>query len=52
MIERGQKEGAKKMLQKIRGIDNVDEEFQDLIDASEEGVRRACRMSTQCLKNS
>jgi MFS family permease len=35
MIERGQKEGAKKMLQKICGIDNVDEEFQDLIDASE-----------------
>ncbi|KAI5381215.1 hypothetical protein KIW84_UN0918 [Lathyrus oleraceus] len=34
MIERGQKEGAKKMLQNIRGIDNVDEEFQDLIDAS------------------
>ncbi|KAI5411612.1 hypothetical protein KIW84_056617 [Lathyrus oleraceus] len=33
MIERGQKEGAKKMLQKICGIDNVDEEFQDLIDA-------------------
>jgi MFS family permease len=36
MIERGQKEEAKKMLQKIRGIDNVDEEFQDLVDASEE----------------
>ncbi|XP_058779968.1 sugar transport protein 10-like isoform X1 [Vicia villosa] len=39
MIERGQKEGAKKMLQKIRGIDNVDEEFQDLIDASEEAKK-------------
>ncbi|MCI07119.1 sugar transport protein 10-like, partial [Trifolium medium] len=35
----GQKEGAKKMLQKIRGIDNVDEEFQDLIDASEEAKK-------------
>ncbi|KAI5411620.1 hypothetical protein KIW84_056625 [Lathyrus oleraceus] len=31
MIERGQKEGAKKMLQKIHGINNVDEEFQELI---------------------
>lgn len=39
MIERGQKEGAKKMLQKIRGIDNVDEEFQDLIDACEEAKK-------------
>lgn len=39
MIERGQKEGAKKMLQKIRGIDNVDEEFQDLINASEEAKK-------------
>ncbi|GAU51723.1 hypothetical protein TSUD_415280 [Trifolium subterraneum] len=39
MIERGQKEGAKKMLQKIRGIDNVDEEFQDLVDAREEAKK-------------
>lgn len=35
LIERGQVEAAKKVLQKIRGIDNVDEEFQELIDASE-----------------
>ncbi|XP_073225654.1 sugar transport protein 10-like [Cicer arietinum] len=39
MIESGQKEGAKKMLQKICGIDNVDEEFQHLIDASEEAKK-------------
>ncbi|CAJ2655636.1 unnamed protein product [Trifolium pratense] len=39
MIERGQKEAAKKMLQRIRGIDNVDEEFQDLVDASEEAKK-------------
>jgi MFS transporter, SP family, sugar:H+ symporter len=39
MIERGKNEEAKKMLQKIRGIDNVDEEFQDLIDASKESLR-------------
>jgi MFS transporter, SP family, sugar:H+ symporter len=39
MIERGKNEEAKKMLQKIRGIDNVDEEFQDLIDASEETLK-------------
>ncbi|PNX92665.1 sugar transport protein 10-like [Trifolium pratense] len=36
MIERGQSDAARKMLQKIRGIDNVEEEFQDLINASEE----------------
>jgi len=35
MIERGQRDAARNMLQKIRGIDNVEEEFQDLIDASE-----------------
>ncbi|KAJ1400142.1 Sugar/inositol transporter [Sesbania bispinosa] len=35
LIERGQREAAKKMLQKIRGVENVDEEFQDLIDACE-----------------
>ncbi|XP_057425274.1 sugar transport protein 10 [Lotus japonicus] len=35
LIERGQKEQARTMLQKIRGIENVDEEFHDLIDASE-----------------
>ncbi|CAI8585475.1 unnamed protein product [Vicia faba] len=40
MIERGKKEGAKKMLQNIRGFDNVDEEFQDLIDASEEAKKQ------------
>ncbi|KAK7281468.1 hypothetical protein RIF29_09495 [Crotalaria pallida] len=36
MIERGNHEKAKAMLQKIRGSSNVDEEYQDLIDASEE----------------
>ncbi|KAF7827572.1 zinc finger protein VAR3, chloroplastic [Senna tora] len=35
MIERGQHDQAKAMLQKIRGIQNVDEELQDLVDASE-----------------
>ncbi|XP_054822879.1 sugar transport protein 10-like [Prosopis cineraria] len=35
MIERGKRDEAKAMLQKIRGTQNVDEEFQDLIDASE-----------------
>ncbi|XP_054790420.1 sugar transport protein 10-like [Prosopis cineraria] len=35
MIERGKQEEAKQMLQKIRGIENVDDEFQDLISASE-----------------
>ncbi|CAI8592274.1 unnamed protein product [Vicia faba] len=37
--EREQKEGVNKILQKIHGIDNVDEEFQDLIDASEEAKK-------------
>ncbi|XP_028804328.1 sugar transport protein 10-like [Neltuma alba] len=36
LIERGQHEQAKAMLIKIRGTENVDEELQDLIDASEE----------------
>ncbi|PIA60588.1 hypothetical protein AQUCO_00300229v1 [Aquilegia coerulea] len=35
LIERGHQEKAKTMLQKIRGTDDVDDEFQDLIDASE-----------------
>lgn len=39
LIERGQQEAAKKMLQKIRGVDNVEEEFQDLISASEDAKK-------------
>uniref|UniRef100_A0A7N2KQM4 Major facilitator superfamily (MFS) profile domain-containing protein n=2 Tax=Quercus lobata TaxID=97700 RepID=A0A7N2KQM4_QUELO len=35
ILERGHTEKAKQMLRKIRGTDNVDEEFQDLFDASE-----------------
>ncbi|PQQ12913.1 sugar transport protein 10-like [Prunus yedoensis var. nudiflora] len=35
ILERGHPEKAKKMLQKIRGTDNVDEEFQDLLNATE-----------------
>ncbi|XP_010253802.1 PREDICTED: sugar transport protein 4 [Nelumbo nucifera] len=35
LIERGHTEKAKAMLQKVRGTTDVDEEFQDLIDASE-----------------
>ncbi|KAL4372337.1 hypothetical protein HN51_017456 [Arachis hypogaea] len=35
LIERGQHVKAKTMLQKIRGTNNVDEEYQDLVDASE-----------------
>jgi len=35
LIERGQHDQAKEMLKKIRGTQNVDEELQDLIDASE-----------------
>uniref|UniRef100_A0A1S3E450 Sugar transport protein 10-like n=2 Tax=Cicer arietinum TaxID=3827 RepID=A0A1S3E450_CICAR len=39
LIERGQHENAKIMLQKIRGTKNVEEEFQDLIDASEQAKK-------------
>ncbi|KAI9080506.1 hypothetical protein K1719_037472 [Acacia pycnantha] len=39
MIERGKTERAKKMLIKIRGTENVDEELQDLINASEEAKK-------------
>ncbi|PSS04133.1 Sugar transport protein [Actinidia chinensis var. chinensis] len=35
LIERGNHEEAKERLQKIRGVDNVDEELNDLIAASE-----------------
>ncbi|GAB4851314.1 Sugar transport protein 10 [Ancistrocladus abbreviatus] len=35
LIDRGKREEGRRMLQKIRGTDNVDEEFQDLVDASE-----------------
>ncbi|KAK7407805.1 hypothetical protein VNO78_09903 [Psophocarpus tetragonolobus] len=35
LIERGQHEKAKEMLQKIRGTKNIEEEYQDLVDASE-----------------
>lgn len=35
ILERGNPEKARKMLQKVRGTQHVDEEFQDLIDASE-----------------
>ncbi|CAN6453353.1 unnamed protein product [Victoria cruziana] len=35
LIERGHHEQAKKMLERIRGTTEVNEEFQDLIDASE-----------------
>ncbi|KAJ1409725.1 Sugar/inositol transporter [Sesbania bispinosa] len=40
LIERGEKEAAKKMLQNICGIINVDDEFQDLIDTSEEAKKQ------------
>jgi len=34
ILERGDSEKAKQMLRKIRGTDNIDSEFQDLVDAS------------------
>lgn len=35
MIERGNKEEAREKLRRIRGVDNVDQEFYDLVMASE-----------------
>ncbi|XP_030456588.1 sugar transport protein 10-like [Syzygium oleosum] len=35
IIERGHREEAKRMLQKVRGTEHVDHEFQDLVRASE-----------------
>ncbi|PON36600.1 Sugar/inositol transporter [Trema orientale] len=35
ILERGHPEEAKEMLQKVRGASNVDEEFQDLVEACE-----------------
>lgn len=39
ILERGHTEKARDMLKKIRGTNNVDEEFQDLVDASEAAKR-------------
>ncbi|GJS95972.1 sugar carrier protein C-like protein [Tanacetum coccineum] len=36
MIERGKQDEAKTSLRRIRGVDNVDEEFNDLVHASDE----------------
>ena len=33
-VERGQLEKARSVLVRVRGVDNVDEEFQDIIDAA------------------
>ncbi|CAL0312016.1 unnamed protein product [Lupinus luteus] len=35
MIERGDRDAAKLQLQRVRGVDNVEEEFNDLVAASE-----------------
>lgn len=44
LIERGHREQAKAMLQKVRSKNDDDEEFQDLIEASESAmlVENAC----------
>ncbi|AES59984.1 sugar transporter [Medicago truncatula] len=49
LIERGNQEKAKAMLKRIRGTENVDEEYQDLVDASEEAsnVEHPCNNITQ-----
>lgn len=39
LIERGHREQAKAMLQKVRGTSDIDEEFQDLIEASEASMQ-------------
>ncbi|KAL8034852.1 hypothetical protein ABFX02_12G057700 [Erythranthe guttata] len=39
MIERGQKDEAREMLKKIRGTENVEQEFTDLLEASEASKR-------------
>ncbi|KAJ0537537.1 putative major facilitator, sugar transporter, major facilitator superfamily [Helianthus annuus] len=39
LIQRGKLEEAKERLLKIRGVDNVDEEFNDLVEASEQSKK-------------
>ncbi|KAJ8761503.1 hypothetical protein K2173_001637 [Erythroxylum novogranatense] len=39
MIERGQREEARERLRKVRGVHDVDEEFDDLVKASEESKK-------------
>ncbi|KAK4380515.1 hypothetical protein RND71_002377 [Anisodus tanguticus] len=48
LIDRGQKEKAKTMLQKIRGSNNVDNEFEDLIIASDMSKRWKIHGATYC----
>ncbi|CAI0415424.1 unnamed protein product [Linum tenue] len=46
ILARGNTEKAREMLKKIRGTDNVDEEFQDLIDATHAAMRVDGQWST------
>ncbi|KDP20877.1 hypothetical protein JCGZ_21348 [Jatropha curcas] len=39
MIERGQHEEARSQLRRVRGVDDVEEEFADLLHASEESMK-------------
>ncbi|XP_057417317.1 sugar carrier protein C-like [Lotus japonicus] len=39
MIERGDRDAAKAHLQRVRGVDDVDEEFSDLVEASEASMQ-------------
>ncbi|KAK2383063.1 sugar carrier protein C [Trifolium repens] len=39
MIERGDRDGAKAQLKRIRGVEDVDEEFNDLVAASEASMQ-------------
>lgn len=39
MIERGDRDAAKAHLQRVRGVDDVDEEFSDLVAASEASMQ-------------
>ncbi|CAJ2674052.1 sugar transport protein 10-like [Trifolium pratense] len=39
LIERGDHERAKTMLKRIRGTENIDDEYQDMVDASEEASK-------------
>ncbi|KAK6921473.1 Major facilitator, sugar transporter-like [Dillenia turbinata] len=39
LFERGEKDNAMKILKKIRGSENVDEEYQDLVEASEAAAK-------------
>lgn len=48
LAERGKIDKAKRVLQSVRGVDDVEVEFQDIIDAVDEVCSYACPYHFYC----